>query len=231
MTRRCGTVALTIGLVAIGLVLAPQVALAKNPSAKNAATAATIEANAEGAPRVDGDRMNRRSAGYYRVKGADGPAEPAYWVPRGQASVAPAEIRATNAFQASKRIGAHSQAGELIYSPTASVLYYGSSSSLARVSGFNSCPNGWFCMWRNSGYSGRMIQLSSTGFWQNLSAYGFNDRASSLRNRKSNKATKVAKNNNGGGGQLCYRAGSAASALGSWNDKISSIKIKNNNNC
>ena len=231
MTRRCGPVALTIGLVAIGLVFAPQAASAKKPNTNKAATADTIETNAEGAPTVDGNRMSRRSAGYYRVRGPEGPAEPAYWVPRGRAGEAPAEIRATHAFQASQRVGAHRQAGELIYSPTASVVYYGSSSGLARASGYNSCPNGWFCMWRNSGYSGRMIQLSSTGFWQNLSAYGFNDRASSLRNRKSNKATTVAKNNNGGGGQLCYRAGSAASALGSWNDKISSIKIKNNNNC
>ena len=225
-------VALPIGLMVLGLVVAPQVASAKSATAKKAATAATIEAQAEGAPKVDGNKMNRQSAGYYRVKGSEGPAEPAYWIPRGRASDAPAEIRATEAFQASKRVGAHSQAGELIYRPTASVVYYGSSSSLARASGFGSCPTGWFCLWRHSGYSGRMLQLNATGFWQNLSVFNFNNKASSLRNRKNNKATKIASNSNGGGSQACYHAGNSASSLsGFWNDNITSIKIKNNNNC
>ena len=210
----------------------PQVAGAKKSKAKVAATEASIEAEADGARIVDADSMRKRAAGYYRITGSEGPARAAFWTPRRHADDAPPAIKATPAYKASRRAGAHAIAGAAIYGPEASVVYYPSNLPGARVSGLGQCPNSWFCLWRNSGFSGSMLQFKNCCNWQNLTAYNFNDKVSSLANRKSNHAAKVAKHTNGNGSQLCFTPFATRNSLsGGWNDSLSSIKIKSGTGC
>lgn len=54
---------------------------------------------------------------------------------------------------------------------------------------FSNCPGGWVCLWKDGGYSGRMLKWSSPGTSiAHLSDYGFNDQMSSWANRGSRLA-------------------------------------------
>ena len=50
---------------------------------------------------------------------------------------------------------------------------------------FDSCPAGFACLFANTGWGGTMVAFSTCCAWNNLSAYGFDDTASSWRNRLS----------------------------------------------
>lgn len=89
---------------------------------------------------------------------------------------------------------------------------------------FSECPEGWVCLWDNPGYQGRMLQFQSQGYWQELSAYGFNDQTTAWGNRTGNDA-KLAQNAGGGGTQLCLQPHSNNSELTGFNNEASSIKI------
>src|SRR5690242_1215118 len=41
------------------------------------------------------------------------------------------------------------------------------------------CPSGWFCLWEHINFAGRKLQFRSQGYCQNLTDWGFNDKASS----------------------------------------------------
>lgn len=95
---------------------------------------------------------------------------------------------------------------------------------LQSAADFSDCPDGWYCLFRDAGWQGRMLQFRDVGSWQNLTAYGFNDQMSSWRNRR-NADSKWAEHVNGGGFVRCSDSNSAASYVGDAdNDKASSIR-------
>jgi Peptidase inhibitor family I36 len=96
---------------------------------------------------------------------------------------------------------------------------------------FASCPSGWLCLFQHANWNGRMLQFRDTGFWQNLTNYGFNDQMSSWRNRRGFDA-RWAEHVGGNGFRRCMATGAAAAYVGdSDNDEASSIKIFTSNIC
>lgn len=95
---------------------------------------------------------------------------------------------------------------------------------LSGTKGYSDCPSGWLCLWQDRDYAGRMLQFRSTGSWQNLTDYGFNDEMSSWRNRRS-ADSKWAWHIDGGGTIRCMDSFSSTSYVGSGdNDEASSVR-------
>ena len=69
-----------------------------------------------------------------------------------------------------------------------------------------------------------MLQFQDRGYWQDLTAYNFNDQASSWRNR-INQDAKLSQHIQGGGTQVCMQPNSSNSQLTGFNDEASSIKL------
>lgn len=91
---------------------------------------------------------------------------------------------------------------------------------------FDSCPSGSLCLFENTNWSGAMIVLSTCCAWHDLAAFGFNNIASSWRNRK-NVDGQIALEAGGGGSRLCLNNNSYASSMpGGWNDTASSIRVR-----
>jgi hypothetical protein len=91
---------------------------------------------------------------------------------------------------------------------------------------FDSCPSGYVCLFANTNWQGTMVQFNSCCAWNNLSAYGFNNTASSWRNRLSVDA-QIAKDPDGGGSRLCLNNGAYASSMPSgWDNSASSIRVR-----
>ena len=91
---------------------------------------------------------------------------------------------------------------------------------------FDSCPSGWVCLFSNIIWGGAMFQISSCCGWVNLADYGFNESASSWRNRK-NVDAQIAMNANGGGTKLCLNNGSYSSTMPTgWDNTASSIRVR-----
>jgi hypothetical protein len=62
--------------------------------------------------------------------------------------------------------------------------------------------------------------ISST--WTNLGDYGFNDQASSSRNRRD-RDSRLAEHTGGGGDIHCYDSHSSDADFGGWGDDASSL--------
>jgi hypothetical protein len=86
------------------------------------------------------------------------------------------------------------------------------------------CPLDYVCLWTNQDYLGSMVAYRDCCAWNNLAGVGFNNIASSWRNRKSVDA-KVADNADGNGAILCLNDGSQAASMGSWDNQATSIKV------
>ena len=94
------------------------------------------------------------------------------------------------------------------------------------IEGFDSCPSGSLCLFENTNWQGSMMQLSACCAWHNLADFGFNNVASSWRNRK-NVDGQIAMGAGGGGTRLCLNNNSYASSMPSgWNDTASSIRVR-----
>jgi hypothetical protein len=92
--------------------------------------------------------------------------------------------------------------------------------------GFDSCPSGFVCLFANANWGGNMVQFSSCCAWRNLSDFGFNNIASSWRNRKTVDA-QIADGAGGGTPRLCLNNGSYASSMpGGWDNTASSIRVR-----
>ena len=92
---------------------------------------------------------------------------------------------------------------------------------------FDSCVSGFVCLFDSVGWTGSSVQFNSCCAWNNLSAFGFNDRASSWRNRMSVDA-QIAKDPGGGGAKMCLNNGSFAASMPSgWDNAASSIRVRN----
>lgn len=207
-----------IGLAAVFAAIGLTVNLA-NADRSASATKASIAAAAEGAPMFNYETPEGEPAGYYQVRGDDDVVAPAYWMPAGSAKDAPADVQSTPAFESSMETGTNERSGELIYEPGTSVVARGVK---------RDCPKFWSYLWKDRKFNGRMVKFFDPGSWQNLTRYRFNDQASSIYNRKGNKATRYAEDANGEGNKFCFTAGSFNSDLAGnfYQDKISSIKIK-----
>lgn len=91
---------------------------------------------------------------------------------------------------------------------------------------FDSCPNGYVCLFEDVNWGGSLIQLSSCCAWNNLSAYGFDNLASSWRNRK-NVDAQIATGSGGGGSRLCLNNNSYSSSMpGGWDNVASSLRVR-----
>lgn len=91
---------------------------------------------------------------------------------------------------------------------------------------FDSCPNGWVCLFEDAAWQGNMLQFNTCCAWNNLSAFGFNNIASSWRNRMSVDA-QIAKEPGGGGAILCLNNGSYSSTMpAGWDNAASSIRVR-----
>jgi len=104
------------------------------------------------------------------------------------------------------------------------VTTYSDGNQVVEIASFSECPDGWVCIWEHSNYEGRMLQFQDRGFWQDLSAYNFNDKASSWRNR-INQDARLSQHAGGGGNLLCMQPNSSSSTMGGFNDEASSIRL------
>jgi hypothetical protein len=94
---------------------------------------------------------------------------------------------------------------------------------------FDSCPSGWVCLFASTNWQGNMVQFSSCCAWNNLADYGFNNTASSWRNRLGVDA-QLAMDASGGGSRLCLGNSSYASSMPSgWDNAASSIRVRDAN--
>jgi len=85
------------------------------------------------------------------------------------------------------------------------------------------CPSGWLCLWEHSDASGRMLQFRDNR-WQQLSAYGFNDKASSWRNRLGRDACLSWDWPHRGSQKIRLSNGGYSAHMGRWNDQASGVK-------
>jgi hypothetical protein len=104
------------------------------------------------------------------------------------------------------------------------VTTYSDGNQVVVAATFNDCPDGWVCIWEHTNYEGRMLKFQDRGYWQDLSVYEFNDRASSWRNR-INQDARLSEHAGGGGTLLCMQPNSSSSGVGQFNDKASSIRL------
>lgn len=84
------------------------------------------------------------------------------------------------------------------------------------------CPVGWFCLWHDSGFSGRRLDFQGAGC-QNLDPYGFNDEASSWYNHTKTETFWVYWDANCIGKRFKASPGARSGSMGGWNDNASSI--------
>lgn len=167
--------------------------------------------------------------GYFRVTTDDGRSVPVYWMPAGSAEAAPLEIQSMSAYRAVVGSGEASSSDVIIYAKGAAVV---TAPGTHGAEALSDCSSGWSCLWRLAQYSGQKVQYHDPGNWQNLAIFSFNNDASSAFNNKVNRSTLYASDPDGGGAQECAWAGFVWPQMNSfWNNNISSIKIRNDNNC
>jgi Peptidase inhibitor family I36 len=91
---------------------------------------------------------------------------------------------------------------------------------------FDSCSSGYVCLFEDTAWQGNLIQLSACCAWNDLSGFGFNNLASSWRNRK-NVDGQIAMGAGGGGTRLCLNNNSYSSTMPSgWDNNASSIRVR-----
>ena len=94
------------------------------------------------------------------------------------------------------------------------------------IDGFDSCPSGSVCLFENTSWTGDMVAFSNCCAWNDLAAFGFNNVASSWRNRKSVDG-QIAMTAGGGGTRLCLNNNSYSSSMPSgWDNAASSIRVR-----
>lgn len=86
------------------------------------------------------------------------------------------------------------------------------------------CPVDYVCLWANPEFIGGMVAFRDCCPWYNLADSGFNNVASSWRNRKSVDA-RIADFQDGNGNRLCLNSGSQAGSMSGWDNQATSLKI------
>jgi hypothetical protein len=82
----------------------------------------------------------------------------------------------------------------------------------AHAAGAHGCPDGYFCIY-DSAWAGARGQFASTSVWQDLSAWGWQNRAVAMVNARSGWSI-LSRNNGGGGARYCAQPNSEDSNLG-----------------
>jgi peptidase inhibitor family I36 len=96
----------------------------------------------------------------------------------------------------------------------------------AGIDSFGSCPSGYLCLFQDVNWGGNMVQISNCCAWNNLANFGFNEMASSWRNRK-NVDGQIAQGADGNGSRLCLNNNSYASSLpAGWDNTVSSFRVR-----
>lgn len=96
----------------------------------------------------------------------------------------------------------------------------------AGIDAFDSCPSGYLCLFEDVNWGGNMVAISNCCAWNNLSDFGFNNLASSWRNRK-NVDGQIAQGAGGAGSRLCLNNNSYASSLPTgWDNTVSSFRVR-----
>jgi hypothetical protein len=86
------------------------------------------------------------------------------------------------------------------------------------------CSDQYFCIYENVNFTGAKLQwhdINSGSNWTQLPDWGFNDRASSSRNRRD-RDSWLAENLSGGGARHCYDSHSSDANFGGFGDQASS---------
>lgn len=85
------------------------------------------------------------------------------------------------------------------------------------------CPSGWLCLYEHNDFKGLMKKFKDNK-WQQLSGYGFNDKASSWKNRLGRDACLSWDWPHQGSRKVSLSSGGSSTQLGSWNDEASGVK-------
>ena len=84
------------------------------------------------------------------------------------------------------------------------------------------CANGWLCLFDGTSGGGQRLIFQDDN-WQNLNAYGFDNKTSSWRNNQGSDTAYLAGGTGGEGGRITLSAGGYASSMGSYNNWASSV--------
>jgi hypothetical protein len=84
--------------------------------------------------------------------------------------------------------------------------------------------SGWLYLYDGTNFTGRYLAFHDEGYWQNLSAWGFDNQMSSWWNNTGCTAY-ASWDANGGGAYLVMSAYSSQAYLGSWDNQASAIYI------
>lgn len=174
-------------------------------------------------PRVSGPSALRQQPqpGFYEFETLTGDKAVAYVIPEGSAAVVPASIQRLPSYKALAKTRALERGTSIVFGPDVSESAATPSGQIGTLA-YSDCPVGWTCIWEDRDYQDRMLQFSSTGYWQNLGNYGFNDNADSIANKRGGDSL-LAEHTGGGGDRYCYDSYSASSNLGGFGDDASSI--------
>jgi Peptidase inhibitor family I36 len=82
----------------------------------------------------------------------------------------------------------------------------------AHAANLEDCPGGWFCLFQLYEFHSYVAKWQDTGYWQNLSAWSWENRAHSMVNNRSG-ATLLATGAGGSGNRYCARPNSADADL------------------
>jgi hypothetical protein len=95
---------------------------------------------------------------------------------------------------------------------------------------YGDCPDNWYCLWQNSNYGGRMLRFRDCCYFQYLDDYGFQNQATSWRNRLDNNDVRVWDLATGNI-LWCSDTHSTSSNVGSAdNDKADSLYLQSSDN-
>lgn len=85
------------------------------------------------------------------------------------------------------------------------------------------CPAGWFCIFDNTDFTGRMLQFQNGG---DLANWDFRDRAESWVN-KTNYSVRLTNEHWYGDEHITAAAGSRNSNMGSWRNVVDRVHVNN----
>jgi hypothetical protein len=90
------------------------------------------------------------------------------------------------------------------------------------AAGPDSCPDGWYCLFENSDFTGRMLKFGDPEFWQDLDQWRFRLQASAWRNRLQDRGVQNTTQLAGGTLEFlwCAAPGQSGSLAGSAADDV-----------
>jgi hypothetical protein len=196
------------------------------------------------APSLTGpaELKQQKVAGYYEFgRGTTlGDQAVAYVIPPGQLAAAPAEVRSLRVI---KDIAASDyETGTVIVFDSGAAMWVPAVQAQAALAARTAsrhrrrpvaraaadqygCADSYFCIYSGFTWLGTRLQwhdINQGSNWTNLTDWGFNDEASSSRNRRD-RDSWLAEHTNGGGDRHCYNSHSSDADFGGWSNDASSL--------